>query len=207
MNFWKAAVLVLPLASGMAQAMEGGQSPITTVLQPSKRAQSVTESTGRAMIAGFLACDPAAALPESALAPLGVLYVDRHLVGNIRFSYPELLRNRKEIVLVGNDHANLEKSPNGSFLVYGGKYRLEKPVKVGSVEIRTVASMITDYPPAATVGVTYVFKESSRTAIKALETDFGAKIRTSGGNPQKTGAVWFTEGEDGHSLSCWRRLN
>lgn len=187
------------------------QSPMTTVLHKPRVAvaENPQNSTG-AMVRNFAACSPSSALPKSVLAPLGVAFLDSKQAAAVKFAYPDLLKDRSNLLLVANDPSNMETTADGRFLIYGGKYRLKKSIVLAErATLRAVAEMIAVGPPRSRVGVSYTFDKPIKGALASLEATHDVELisridRLPMAETAKVSDAWITLGDDGKSVTCWR---
>lgn len=155
-----------------------------------------------AMVRGFAVCDPVAALPDAVLAPLGVKFLGGK-AKNVRFAYAHLLNERTALRLVGNGTA-LDRQDDGSYITYGGSYRLKPSLTLGPSELLEVSQIVSVIEPHATLGVSYVFKskEAAMNALAYMERRTGKQLRALIDAQPSTTDVWLRQGAG--ILTCLR---
>lgn len=187
------------------------QSPMMTVLRkPHASAEQVAPADTDAMLRGFVACDPRAALPAKILSPLGVRFLDQKQAAGVRFVSPSQSALRETPVLQGNDPANMETTPEGLYMIYGGKYKLKKRIKFSDgIELTGVSEMVSTYGHRPRVGVTYTFKGAAGEALGWIERQQRAELKSRIDHvpEESSGEVWYTLSDDGRSAACWRFID
>lgn len=185
-------------------------SPMMTVLQPQRHTQTIPDGDVSAMLHGFTACNPQAALPSAILAPLGVKFLGKIQAAGVRFSLPDPLKEHDVLLLAGNDPANMDRATDGSFSIYGGKYRLKKRLALAdSIKLTGVGEMMAVNEKRARVGVTYTLNVSAALFLAFVEEGQQIDLKSRIDRMPKSGKataedVWFTLGPDGRSATCWR---
>lgn len=194
-----AALLACAVANS-AQAQSYGR--MVTILKSARpEIAEVTETSKAAMVRGFAACDPRAALPRPVLESLGVVF----LRNPASLPFSDAAQHRA-VVLEANGIEEDRRDPGTGEHVrsYAGHYRLDKSVRFNDVALRAVGQVVEAGQTGARVGITYRFDRITTETVPALVAAYGVRLRE---EPGSVPGIRFVESPDLMAITCWRTLD
>ena len=194
------AALMLP---GVALAQLGTpQSPTPMLLlQPGAHEAADVQMV---MAAGFVQCDPSAALPRAALEPRGVEYA----AGAGRALPPAGVTTSVVMLLKPQAGAQTERAADGGgYLSAGAEYALARPPMLPGSRVRITAVGQAAYfvPRPSTVSISLRFDRPTAEAVRALDARTGGAISHRLGESHASEHLWYVAQADGHTLTCYRQ--
>lgn len=190
---------LLMLVAGLVPLTAFAQAPLLTILgNGSPQASDQVQ----AMRAGFLLCNPVAALPPSLLA-LGVRFADPTL------KYAPGSMQTRATVVVKPQPVESDPIDGGGYRVAGGEYALKHPVAWGNGIQVTRVKQVTYFelepgkPPVESVTLT--FNVTADAAIRYLDSISGARVSARHGEQYASKALWFVSGPGSRQLTCYRK--
>lgn len=152
-------------------------SPLTTALQP--RGANPGSAAAAEIVAGFAACNPVAALPQSVFTPLGVKYLTPAEAASVPLA-GNGLKNRNLLLLRASANGHSAKS-GGKYRVWSGMYVLANPLVVSNgIKLLAVGEEVSfESGPRPELSVSFRFNRPLSEVRPVLERIAGRPLRGS----------------------------